>query len=353
MHDTFTANKIPNRTAECDGKEYLFFSGTSYLGMNSCDEFIAYLEEGMKNYGTNYSSSRNSNFRLQVYEEAEQHLADYTGAEAALTVSSGYMAGQLTVRALEGAGDFIYAPNAHPALWTKASDFFYADFDDWCTTLPGKIKAASSEEIVIVSNSLDPLLARQYNFDWIASLPADRKITLIIDDSHGFGITGKDGAGIYSQVKKSANFSLIVVSSFGKAMGIPGGIILSDAETIKRLKKSPYFNTSSPIVPAYLYAYLQSGKIYQQRRELLSANIQHFKKLIEHTCIFQHFENYPVFYTNQNKLYSFLMDKQILISSFAYPLPEDDLITRVVINSHHTPEDIDFLANCIMEYKSL
>lgn len=346
-----TANKIPGRIVECDGKEYLFFSGTSYLAVNNSPEFLNFLFEGMKSYGTNYSSSRNSNFRLEVYEEAEQHIASYTGAETALTVSSGYMAGQLTVRALEGKGDFIFAPNAHPALWTKPTDFFYADFENWVTSLPDKIKESTSEELFIITNSLDPLLAKQYIFDWIASLPEERKITVIIDDSHGFGLTGPNGSGIYSQVKKSANISLIVVSSFGKAMGIPGGIILSDTKTIDLLKKSPYFNTSSPIPPAYLFAYLKSDKLYQQRRKLLSDNIHHFQSLIDHTGLFQYFENYPVFYTSQNNLYSFLMNKEILISSFAYPLPEDDLITRVVLNSNHQLEDINYLGKCIIEYK--
>ncbi len=346
-----TASKIQDRTVQCNGKEYLFFSGTSYLAMNSSPEFLNYLVEGMKSYGTNYSSSRNSNFRLKVYEEAEEHIAAHTGAEAALTVSSGYMAGQLTVRALEEKGEFIFAPNTHPALWIKPTDFFYADFEDWTTILPDKIKESTSKEIFIITNSLDPLLAKQYHFDWIASLTVERKITIIIDDSHGFGITGLNGSGIYSQVKKSANIRLIVVSSFGKAMGIPGGIILSDAKTIELLKKSPYFNTSSPIAPAYLFAYLKSDELYQQRRKLLSDNIHHFRSLIEYTRLFQYFENYPVFYTSQNNLYPFLMDRGILISSFAYPLPEDDLITRVVINSNHLLEDIDFLANCIIEYK--
>ena len=346
-----TANKIPDRTVECNGKEYLFFSGTSYLAMNSNPEFLNYLVEGMKSYGTNYSSSRNSNFRLKIYEKAEQHIAAYTGAEAALTVSSGYMAGQLTVRALEGKGEFLFAPNTHPALWTNPTDFFYADFEDWTTTLPDKIKASASKEIFIITNSLDPLLAKQYHFDWIASLPEDRKITIIIDDSHGFGITGNDGSGIYSQIKKSVNVKLVVVSSFGKAMGIPGGIILSDAKTIELLKKSPYFNTSSPVAPAYLFAYLKSDNLYEQRRKLLFNNIHHFHTLTDHTSLFKYFENYPVFYTSKNNLYPFLMDREILISSFAYPLPEDDLITRVVINSNHRLEDVDYLANCITEYQ--
>ena len=347
-----TADGIPGRTVVCDGKEYLFFSGTAYLGMNCSTEFLSHLAEGMKTYGGNYSSSRNSNFRLNVYEEAEAHLAKFAGAEAALTVSSGYMAGQLTVRAFEETGAFIFAPNAHPALWTKPADFFYAAFNDWVSKLPDTISANQSPELFIVTNSLDPLFAEQYNFDWVSLLPADRKITLIIDDSHGFGVTGKNGSGIYSRINRTANITLVVVSSFGKAMGIPGGIVFSDSKTIGLLKKSPWFNTSSPIPPAYLFAYLRSGQLYQQQRKLLSANILRFQSQVEHTGLFRYFENYPVFYTRQNDLASFLMDKNILISSFAYPLPEDDLITRIVINSNHRKNDIDLLASAVVEFKN-
>ena len=345
-------SKITGRTVESAGITYRFFSGTSYLAMNTNREFCKHLKEGMKTYGMNYSSSRNSNVRLKVYEEAEQQLAAYTGAAGAITVSSGYMAAQLTVRALAGTGEMIYAPNTHPALWMEPANFYYADFEDWVSKLPGKLERSSATEFVILTNSLDPLLAKNYSFDWVASLPNNKNITLVIDDSHGFGITGTNGSGIYSQVKKSANHRLIVVSSFGKAMGIPGGIILSDKTTLEQLKKSAYFNTSSPVSPAYLYAFLKSGSIYEHQRQQLFANIQYFDALTRHTGLFRYFENYPVFYTSDNKVSSFLLDRKLLISSFAYPLPEDDLITRVVLNSSHRKKDIEFLAACVRLYAS-
>lgn len=346
----YLSDSIPGRKALCDGKELLFFSGTAYLGMNSNPQFQHYLLEGMSRYGTNYSSSRSSNFSLKVFEEAEHHLAMYTGAQATLTVSSGYMAAQLTIQSFKGQGDFIFAPNTHPALWTSPEDFFYADFNDWINRLPEIIQQKDGKELYIVTNSLDPLFAKQYNFDWISTLPQEKSITLIIDDSHGLGITGNDGAGIYSQLKMSSNIKLVVVSSLGKAMGIPGGVILSNRAIIGLLRKSPFFGTSSPVAPAYLYAYLYCDELYRQRRKLLFANINHFIGLVGDTGLFQYFENYPVFYTRYNELYPFLMDKDILVSSFAYPLPGDDPVTRVIINSCHQFEDVEFLAGCIKGY---
>ncbi|MEO8111373.1 MAG: hypothetical protein ABI594_15120 [Ginsengibacter sp.] len=87
-----------------------------------------------------------------------------------------------------------------------------------------------------------------------------------------------------------------------------------------------------------------------ERRRVLFRNIKLFSVLIDHTHIVLHFDNYPVFYPAQNGLSSFLMNKGIMFSSFVYPTPEDDLITRVVINSNHQKEDIRFHARCVIEY---
>lgn len=344
------SDKLPGRTAVTEDTEYLFFSGTSYLAMNSNPEFLKLLIEGMQRFGGNYSSSRNSNFRLQVFEEAEEQIASYTGAGGAVTVSSGYMAGQLVINALRGKGLFIYAPDAHPAIWRDSVDYYAGEFKIWAASLNEQIANSGNNEVFIVANSLDPLLVKQYSFEWIRSLPQDRKITIILDDSHGFGITGRDGSGIWSQISRGSNVELIVVSSFGKAMGIPGGIILSSAETITMLRKSPFFNTSSPIAPSYLYAYLKATNLYREARKKLTCNIDQFRSLIALTDWFRQIDNYPVFYSFNNQLQPYLLERKILISSFAYPMPDDALITRIIINSSHQADDIPYLSSCLRDF---
>jgi 8-amino-7-oxononanoate synthase len=181
-------------------------------------------------------------------------------------------------------------------------------------------------------------------------LPANKNITLLVDDSHGFGIIGKEGAGIFSELVDYKNIHLIVISSFGKAFGIPGGVVLSDKQTIDNFKNNPFFGGSSPVIPAYLYAFLQSETIYKKEREKLFANIRMFESQISAFGLFSNFTNYPVFYTPQNKLCTYLKENQILISSFPYPSPEDTQITRVIINSLHTPQDINSLATSVMAF---
>jgi 7-keto-8-aminopelargonate synthetase-like enzyme len=284
-------------------------------------------------------------------QRPESFLAQYTGAEAALTLSSGYLACQAIVQLMARDHAFMYTPNAHPALCRSSEDFYTGNFVEWSHAIHRQLRKNIAHKLVIVSNSLDPLLAEKYDFDWVDVLPSERDITLLIDDSHGFGITGENGEGIYKSIKsRQKNLKLIVVSSFGKALGIPGGLVISDKAMLQQFKKSPFFSGSSPIAPAFLHAFLHSQEIYRQARTKLFDNIAQFSKAIPSTNLFHYFENYPVFYTPDNNLYKALKDRCVL-SSFSYPTPDSKPITRVVLNSLHQPEDIEALSQWILEYQ--
>ncbi|PIQ19750.1 MAG: class I and II aminotransferase [Cytophagales bacterium CG18_big_fil_WC_8_21_14_2_50_42_9] len=347
MDDVLHTDYLPVRTLVSAGKEYLYFSGTSYLGMARNEALQAYLQEGLSRYGSNYSSTRLSNVQLNIYAEAENYLAALTGAEAALTISSGFLAGQTVIRTLEGSAHFIYGPRTHPALWRRKTDSFDGSFTDWVQQLPEVVEKSKQEHIVILCNSLDPLLAVKYNFDWLQDLPVDKPITIIIDDSHGFGVTGKEGAGIYSEVKVPAGAELMVVTSMGKGLGIPAGLILGKEKTLANFRQSPFFGGGSPAIPAYLYAFLQAATIYPQARQQLLENIRLFQAQLTNPTLLHNIPNYPVFYTPQNQLCPFLYEKDMLISSFSYPSPQSSPITRIILNSLHTPDDLNKLAAAI------
>ena len=276
--ESLYADNLPGRTLWLKGEEFLFCSGTAYLGIPHNRDFRERLQEGMGIYGTNYSSSRISNLQLQVFEEAEDFLASYTGAAEALTFSSGLLAGQVLVQALQDSGRFIYAPGTHPAVWRGGGDAPESGdkFEEWAGRLPQEVLYIPEQHLVLVCNSLDPLLARCHSFGWLASLPSEKQYTLILDDSHGFGLTGTDGAGIYSQlphVPHVPHVRFAVVSSLGKALGIPAGVVLGDRELMAELRATPFFGGASPEVPAYLYAFLHSQAIYKEARQRLFRNI--------------------------------------------------------------------------------
>ena len=65
---------------------------------------------------------------------------------------------------------------------------------------------------------------------------------------------------------------------------------------------------------------------------------------------FQYFDHYPVFYTPENALAKAIED-QCIISSFPYPNPDSQPITRIIINSLHTTEDIDRLCSLLENHR--
>lgn len=349
MSNKVYTDQLPGRTLIVDGEEFLFFSGTSYLGIPVNEAFRQCVLEGMARYGTNYSSSRNSNLQLRVFQETEEYLAKYTGAEAAFTMSSGYLAGQALVQTLQVSGHFIYAPNTHPALWRSTSDEVTGDYDAWVGPMLQKLQDLQEEHIILVCNSLDPLKARNHGFSWLSALPANKQITLIVDDSHGFGVTGEDGNGVYTQLKArlQPNVRLVVASSMGKALGIPAGVVLGDKELVDNLRHSHYFGGASPAIPAYLYAFLKCESVFREARQKLFSNIAYFLGHLERPEQFSYFERYPVFGVREHRLAAYLQEHGVIISSFRYPTPADDPITRVILNSAHTEQDIRRLTELI------
>jgi 8-amino-7-oxononanoate synthase len=105
------------RTILHEGREYLFFSGTAYLGMGSVGEFEKLLIEGFSKYGISHGLSRVNNVRLGVYEQFEVFFAEKAKAEKSMVWSSGFLAGTAAVNYLKKDADKIFiAPDTHPAV---------------------------------------------------------------------------------------------------------------------------------------------------------------------------------------------------------------------------------------------
>ncbi|NJK82564.1 MAG: aminotransferase class I/II-fold pyridoxal phosphate-dependent enzyme [Saprospiraceae bacterium] len=135
--------------------------------------------------------------------------------------------------------------------------------------------------------------------------------------------------------------NVLVVASLGKALGIPGGVILGSAQHLNQIKHNAFFGGASPASPAYLYAFLQSQALYATQRAHLLNLIDWFQTNCPH---FRTLPHYPVFNTPHHVLLAYLQEREILLSSFPYPTPASERITRVVLNAAHRLEDVKKMA---------
>jgi 8-amino-7-oxononanoate synthase len=338
-------NQLPGRVLVHQQQSWLYFSGTAYLGMHQNPDFLNLITEGLHRFGTHYGGSRLAPFTLNVYAEAEQRLAQWTGAEEALLTSSGTLAGQLAVQWLSQNHHCHFAPGVHPALLNQSAPA-KGSFSDWIYRML-ELALKQHQPMALFSNALDPLYANVMDFSPFREWPSDTPLTLVLDDSHGIGITGPEGAGIRSRLSLPPHVELLVIQSLGKAPGIPAGALTGSSQTIGLIRQSPLFGGASPPNPAFLYAFVHAAQLYRNSLDSLQQRIRQFTDGLPDEAGFRFLPDYPVFYTPDQTFAERLKNKAMLVSSFPYPTPADDAITRVVLNALHTADDITRLLEAI------
>jgi len=328
---------------DIEGQEYLYFGGTAYLGIPQNQDFLSLYMEGLSRYGINNGTSRNNNVQLGIYDEAEQIAADRFGAEAALISSSGYLAAQLVLQNCIGKGQFAYAPSTHPALWIDERSRPAGSFKEWSEDIVKQINESDTPDWVLISNSMNNLFPEIYDFDFTQKINPDKKVLVIVDDSHGIGILN-GGLGAYTALPEKDNIEWIVVASMAKALGVDAGVILSSKQTIAALKNSNEYLGASPPPAAAIYAFMKAETIYRSAYQQLMKNDQLLRELLGNTSKYASVPDFPVFLSEDPQLAEKLLSRKILISSFPYPDKNSLPINRIVLCSWHSPEDIKQLS---------
>lgn len=327
-----------SRKITVEKKNYLYFGGTAYLGIPQHQGFHKHYLEGLVRFGLNNGTSRNNNVQLGIYDEAEQFVASYFGAPSCLITSSGYLAAQLTIKKLSKLGEVRYAPATHPALWLNEAPQTNGSFNSWARALITEINQSKTNNWVIISNSLNNLYPEVYDFSFVKEIDQEKRIVLIVDDSHGIGIINT-----FSSLSKLKNVETIVIASMAKALGVDAGLVLGSQKIIALLKQTNEFLGASPPSAAGLFAFMQASSIYQEEHAKLKQLTNQLGAVLKGDKNWTFAPNFPVFLTTAVAAEEKLMKQGILISSFAYPDKNGSIINRVVLSSWHTLADIEEL----------
>lgn len=334
--------KAPTTTASLNVKEYLYFSGTSYLGVAFLPEFKELVFKAIDKWGTAYGSSRSANIKLAIYEKGETFLADFLQTETAVTLSSGTLAGQFAIKTLSSfVDDFYFMPKTHPAILPKNA---FPVFND--LKLHQSLKTLKNKKVSIVLDGIAAFETGPFSFDFLDKIDVSNTIYLVVDESHSLGVLGKNGNGIANLVPKRKNIKLIITSSLGKAFGINGGVIAGDLSFINRIKKDNLFIGCAGMSPAFLEVFVNAQQIYRSQLLKLKSNMEYvFDHLKKNTAITID-KSYPVFFHSDEQIEQILFDKDILITSFYYATSAKKF-NRIVLNANHTKEQLDVLIDSI------
>ncbi|SHN45260.1 aminotransferase class I/II-fold pyridoxal phosphate-dependent enzyme [Chitinophaga sp. CF418] len=341
MQAQFT-HTTPTSKTSISGKEYLFFSGFSYLGLHALPAFKELLKQGIDEYGTTFISSRIANTRLHLYDELEHALAVLQQQQAAAAFSSGYLASQAAVQYAATKGELLYAPSAHPALWKGQPLIPLQDWSAWAAATVDKVNAHPDDYFVIVADSVNPLTSTINDFSWLQQLR--RQVLVLIDDAHGIGVIGADGNGIIDTLPQHPPVRYLLAASLAKAYSAQGGVVSGHAADIAAIKKLPLFTGATPMMPANAWAFLQSFSLHSEQRTLLRQRIGYFESLTGNIRYLHNPFHLPVFLLKDNAgIEKYLLEHDIMISSFGYPNPDSPPVNRIIVSAQHSEEDLYIL----------
>ena len=268
-----------------DGKPCLNFCSNDYLGLASDPRVAEAARKVLAQSGTGSGAAALVSGYNREHRALEEELAAFTGRPRALLFSTGWAANLGVLRALLGKGDTLIADELNHASLIDGGRLSgaryiraaHADLQQYESALA----QPRSGETLVVSDSVFSMDGDLAPLKELAALSAAGNATLMIDDAHGLGVLGDDGAGAVHAAGLGVDEVPIYVATLGKSLGAAGAFVAGSENLIEYLiqrARSWVFSTAPP--PAIAAAAREALKIIQaepQRRARLFANIKRLR----------------------------------------------------------------------------
>jgi len=359
----------PGAETILDGRRYLYFAGTGYLGLQGHPEVLRAAAEAVYQYGLSSATSRNGFGNNPPTMDVEGRAANYFGQEAAFYYISGYVGNAILALWLRDQFDVAFLDElAHYSVVEGLSlaqrpvfTFRHCDSDDLAARLAEHL--APGQRPLVMSDGVFPSLGH------IAPIPAYVDVLerypgslICLDDAHGGGAIGENGRGTLDYfnldgtrtARASGPVGLFFSGTLSKALGGQGGIISGAREWIDQLKASShYYNgASQPAVPvaAASAKALEIVTNHPELREQLQANVRHAKNGLSQLGLEVDDTPVPIIPltigsgANMERIQQALMQQGIAIAyTRTYAGVGAEGLLRIAIFATHTPEMIDHL----------
>jgi 8-amino-7-oxononanoate synthase len=344
-----------------DGSEYLSFSSNDYLGLAADPRLTAAAHAAADRFGNGAGAAHLLHGHCHLHQMLEEALAEHTGRERALLFSTGYMANLGAVQALAGAGDTVLQDRLDHASLLDAARLSGARH--------GRYPHARVE-------ALEPRLARGRGrklvlTDAVFSMDGDRAplaelaaccqrqdAILMVDDAHGYGVLGSDGAGSVAAAGLGDDEVPVLMATLGKALGCFGAFVAGDATLIDHLinhARSYIYTTALP--PAVAGAALCALGIVREepeRRQRVLALATRFQTAAAQIGLRTVASTTPIQAVILGDAETALAaaealaERGLLVPAVRPPtVPEGAARLRVSLSAAHTESDVDRLVDAL------
>ena len=268
-----------------DGRVLLAFCSNDYLGLAQHPDLIAALQRAAGDCGVGSTAAHLVVGHHREHAALEEALAEWTGRERALLFSTGYAANLGALQALLGADDLCVQDKLNHACLLDGARlagctlkrYPHADVAGAQRQLASTSAAAAllaSDGVFSMDGDLAPLSE-------LATLCGREGATLMIDDAHGLGVLGPQGAGSVAAAGLGPSDVPVLMATLGKALGCAGAFVAGPAALIDGLiqfaRSYVYSTALPPALAATARVAVDLARRADDRREHLAALIARFR----------------------------------------------------------------------------
>ncbi len=341
---------------QLEGKEAILLSSNNYLGLADHPALREAAIRALERYGCGAGASRSVSGTTELHRELEERIARFKGTEAALILSTGYMANIGLLTTLVGAGDLIVSDELNHASIVDGCRLARAEA--WVYRhramdhLEALLKRSSHRRRLIVT---DGIFSTEGT---IAPLPEIRQLAdrygalVMVDDAHATGVLGREGRGTGEHFDMMGRIE-IQMGTLGKALGGFGAYVAGTQDLIDYLINCcrPFIYTTAipPAVAAMALAALEIVEKEPQRRARLWENTAYFRSGLQNLGFDLGRSETPIcpVFIGDNALTMEadrrLMARGVFAQGIRPPsVPAQGARLRTTLMATHTAEDLDY-----------
>jgi 8-amino-7-oxononanoate synthase len=268
-----------------DGRRVTNFCSNDYLGLAGDPRIVEALRTAAGRWGVGSGAAHLVTGHTAEHHALEEELAAFTGREAALLFSTGYMANVGVITALAGRGEVLLQDRLNHASLidgARQSDarllrYAHADAREAARLAAehaGQFTLLATDGVFSMDGDVAPLRE-------LAATAQQHDAWLLVDDAHGFGVLGAKGSGSVEAAGLSAQDVPLLVGTLGKACGTFGAFVAGDGEVIELiLQRARSYIYTTALPPAVASATRASLAILREegwRRERVAQLIARFR----------------------------------------------------------------------------
>jgi 8-amino-7-oxononanoate synthase len=267
-----------------DGREMDMYASYSYLGLVGHPRINAAAKAAIERYGTGTHGVRTLAGTLKLHRELEDTIAEFKGAEAAITYTSGYVTNLTVISTLMGRGDYVISDKLNHAsivdgCLMSGARFMRFRHNDM-EALEQRLQQVPADKArMVVSDAVFSMDGDIIDFPRLVELCQKYDAWLMIDEAHSVGVLGKTGRGIEEHFGMPGTID-IKMGTLSKTIPSVGGYIAGKKELISYLRHaSRAYIFSAALPPAQAAAAKASFEVILDepwRVDKLCANTQQF-----------------------------------------------------------------------------